>query len=74
MMPTWVYNKSKYWVDPSYPKDSSNKKGLPCEHHGFCKDIRNLNMRVVLDPRISFNKYNDSTSCEEYEEEFNNFI
>lgn len=74
MMPTWVYNKSKYWVDPSSPKDSSNKKGLPCEHHGFCKDIRNLNMRVVLDPRISFNKYNDSTSCEEYEEEFNNFI
>ena len=73
MMPTWVYNKSKYWVDPSSPKDSSNND-LPCEHHGFCKDIRNLKMRIVLDPLITFNKYVDSTSFEQYEEEFNNFI
>ena len=73
MMPTWIYNKSKYWVDPSSPKDYS-KNELPCEHHGFCKDVRNLNMRVVLNPMISFNKYRDNTSFEKYEEEFNKFI
>lgn len=73
LLPTHVYNECAFWVDTALQVSVKDKKMLYCEHHGFCKDIRNMNKRVVLNPSIVYFKHKDDTTFEEYMDQFSEF-
>lgn len=73
LLPTHVYNQCSFWVDKTLRVSVKNKEQLYCEHHGFCKDIRNMHMRIVLNPSIVYFKRQDNTTFEEYMDQFSEF-
>lgn len=66
LVPTHVYNQCSFWVDKDLRVSVKDKKTLYCEHHGFCKDIRNMNKQIILNPSIVYFKHKDDTTLEEY--------